>query len=322
MIELGFTLSSEEFRPRDLVRFAAKAEAAGFSYASISDHFHPWIDEQGHSPFVWAVVGGVAIATERLRLGTGVTCPTMRLSPPIVAQAAATAADMLRAGFFLGVGTGENLNEHISGHRWPPHSVRLEMLKEAVAVIRGLWEGGYYTHQGQYFTVENARLYTLPKTPPPIYMAASGMDAARVAGEIADGLISTAANKKLVETFEDAGGAGKPRYVQIHVCYANDEKAARETALRQWPIASIPGSLHSSLATPSEFMDASTMVTEEQVAEKVVCGPDPEAHKAKIRECIEAGYDHVYVHQVGPEQEPCIAFYQREIFPHLQKLAA
>jgi G6PDH family F420-dependent oxidoreductase len=322
MIELGYTLSSEEFRPRDLVGFAAKAEAAGFSYASISDHFHPWTDQQGQSPFVWAVIGGVAMATDRLRLGTGVTCPTMRIHPAIVAQAAATAADMLPAGFFLGVGTGENLNEHIVGHRWPPHSVRLEMLKEAVSIMRELWNGDYTTREGKYFVIDNARLYTLPKTPPPIYMAASGMDAAKTAGEIGDGLISTRADKKLVETFEKSGGQNKPKYVQIHVCYAADEKAARKTALEQWPIAATPGSLHAALSTPAEMMDSAAMVTEDDVAEVVVCGPDPQRHKDKIRECVEAGYDHVYVHQVGPEQEQCIDFYAREIFPELQKLAA
>jgi len=322
MIELGFTLSCEEFPPRDLVRIAVSAQAAGFSFASISDHFHPWTDEQGHSPFAWSVIGAVAQAAENLPIGTGVTCPIFRFYPPIVAQAAATAAGMARAGFFLGVGTGENLNEHIVGQGWPPHGVRLDMLKEAISILRGLWKGSYYSHQGKYFTVENARLYSLPKAPPPIYMAASGPDAARVAGEVADGLISTAANQRLVQTFESSGGAAKPKYVQFHVCYAADEKTARETALRCWSIAALPGSLHSALATPAEFMDAASLVTEEQVAKKVVCGPDPRLHKDKIRECIEAGYDHIYIHQVGPEQEPCIDFYRREILPDLRKLAA
>lgn len=322
MIELGFTLSCEEFAPRDLVRIAVNAQAAGFTFASISDHFHPWTDEQGHSPFAWSVIGGVAMTAENLRLGTGVTCPIFRLYPPIVAQAAATAAHMVRRGFFLGVGTGENLNEHIVGRGWPPHNVRLEMLKEAVSIIRGLWKGGYYNHDGKYFTVENARLYTLPESLPPIYMAASGMDAARVAGEIADGLISTVVNKQIVETFQNSGADNRPRYVQIHVCYAADEKTARQTAFHYWSFAALPGSLHSALATPSEFMDAASLVTEEEVAKKVVCGPDPQLHKKKIRECIEAGYDHVYIHQVGPEQEKCIDFYRREIFPNLQKLAA
>src|SRR5436305_3808926 len=191
MAEIGYTLSSEEFGPRELVRFAARAEEVGFTFALVSDHCHPWIDKQGHSPFVWTVLGGVAQATERLRVGTGVTCPLIRIHPAIVAQAAATVADAMPGRFFLGVGSGENLNEHITGERWPAVDERLDMLEEAIAVMRTLWRGGQQTHRGRYYTVEQARIHTLPDQPPPIMVAAAGERAANLAGALGDGLIAT-----------------------------------------------------------------------------------------------------------------------------------
>src|SRR5215211_9294726 len=200
-IKLGYALSSEEHTPNDLVRHASLAEAAGFTFALISDHYHPWLDRQGHSPFVWAVIGGIAQATTRLHLGTGVTCPTTRIHPAIIAQAAATAAAMMPGRFFLGVGTGENLNEHILGEHWPPHDLRLAMLEEAVEVIRLLWQGGTQTYRGCYYVVENACIYTLPDELPPILIAASGPKAAAAAGRLGEGLISTSPQESIVEQF-------------------------------------------------------------------------------------------------------------------------
>src|SRR5688500_6951726 len=220
MVEIGYGLSSEEHAPNDLVRHARLAEEAGFPFALISDHFHPWVDAQGHSPFVWSVIGGIAQATERLRLGTGVTCPIIRIHPAIIAQAAATAGAMMPGRFFLGIGTGERLNEHVLGDPWPEHAIRLEMLEEAVDVLRLLWKGGTRSHYGPYFTVENARLYTLPDEPVPLMVAASGPDAAELAGELGDGFIGTEPKRELIETFEDSGGMGKPRYAQCTVCWA------------------------------------------------------------------------------------------------------
>jgi len=205
MAEFGYALSSEEHAPSDLVRLARRAEAAGFTFALISDHYHPWIDRQGHSPFVWSVVGGIAQATQRLMVGTGVTCPTMRIHPGIIAQAAATSAAMMPGRFFLGVGTGENLNEHIFGDRWPPHDRREQMLKEAVEIIRMLWKGDLVTYRGVFYTVENARIYTLPDQPQPIFMAASGPRAAEAAGRIADGFITTAPETDLLKGFAGGG---------------------------------------------------------------------------------------------------------------------
>src|SRR5262249_22382701 len=203
MVQIGYKLSSKEQRPSDLVRYAAQAEDAGFTFAMISDHYHPWIDKQGQSPFVWCVIGGVAEATEQLQLGTGVTCPAFRIHPAIIAQAAATAASMMEGGFFLGVGTGENLNEHIVGEGWPETEVRQERLVEAIEILRLLWQGGYQSHHGRHFTVENARLYTLPKTPPPIMIAVGGPKSAEPAAPLGHGLGGTRRDKDTMKT----GGA-------------------------------------------------------------------------------------------------------------------
>src|SRR5215207_8917843 len=220
MPKLGYALSSEEHGPLELVRNAARAEQAGFEFALISDHFHPWTDRQGQSPFVWSVIGGIAEATERLRLGTGVTCPTIRTHPAIIAHAAATSAVLMEGRFTLGLGTGENLNEHVVGEGWPAPDERLSMLEEAIEVIRLLWEGGYQTHRGEYFEVEQARLYSLPDEPPDIALAAAKPLAAELAGRVADAFINTSPDSEPIEQFESAGGKGKPKYGQITGCSA------------------------------------------------------------------------------------------------------
>ena len=315
MTEIGYTLSSEEFAPRDLVGFARRAEEAGFGFALVSDHFHPWIDRQGHSPFVWAVLGGVAQATSRLRVGTGVTCPLIRIHPAIIAQAAATVAAAMPGRFFLGVGTGENLNEHVTGERWPAIDQRLDMLEEAIAVMRTLWRGGQQTVRGTYYTVEQATIYTLPEEPPPIMVAAAGERATRMAGELGDGLIATSPEAETIRTFREAGGDGKPTYGQVHVCWAEDEERAKRTAYEHWPNTSIKGELGQELPLPRHFEQAAEMLTPEDVAETTPCGPDPERHLDAIRSYVDAGFDHVYVHQVGPGQEGFFRFYEREVLP-------
>ena len=318
MLAIGYTLSSEEFPPNDLVHYARRAEEAGFTFALISDHYHPWIDRQGHSPFVWSVIGAIAHATHRLTLGTGVTCPTMRMHPAIVAQAAATAAAMMPGRFFLGVGTGENLNEHILGDRWPPHDMRLQMLEEAVAIIRLLWQGGLQTRRGVHYVVENARIYTLPEQLPPIMLAAGGPKAAEVAARIGDGLISTSPDADLIQRFDANGGAGKPRYGQLAVCWGQDAARARRTAYEHWPIIAFKGELNQELPTPVHFEQAAKMVREEDVAQAIPCGPDPERHIAAVRAFADAGFDHIYIHQIGPDQEGFFRFYEREVLPKLR----
>lgn len=318
MAAIGYTLSCEEFGPRALTAQAVRAERAGFEFAGISDHFHPWVDKQGNSPFVWGVIGAVAQATERLQLLTGVTCPTTRIHPAIVAQAAATAALQMPGRFSLGVGSGENLNEHILGDAWPPVARRQERLEEAIEVIRQLWEGSLTTHYGRHFTVENARLYTVPEEPPPILVAVAGPRSVDLAARVGDGLIGTAPKADSIEEFRKEGGEGKPTYGQLHVCWAASETEARRTALEYWPNGAISGNHFLELPLPSHFEQATELVGEEDIAESIVCGPDPDKHLEAIREYVDAGYDHVYVHQVGPDQDGFFDFYERSVLPALR----
>jgi G6PDH family F420-dependent oxidoreductase len=314
MPELGFAFSSEDHPPQELVRQARAAEEAGFTFGLISDHFHPWISKQGNSPFVWSVIGGIAQVTERFRLGTGVTCPTIRIHPAIVAQAAATCACMMPGRFFLGVGSGENLNEHILGDRWPLPDERLELLEEAVEVMRLLWQGGEQTHRGKHYTVDHARIYTLPDEPVPVYVAASQPKAAELAGRIGDGLISTAPDEEVVENFEGAGGKGKEKVGMMHVAYDRDKDAALKRAHELWPNTALKGPLGQELALPSDFEGAAPMVRPEDVAESTPHGPDPEPYLEQIRKYADAGFTHVYVHQIGDNQDEFLDFAKRELF--------
>jgi G6PDH family F420-dependent oxidoreductase len=315
MTKYGYAISSEEHHPQDIVRHAQLAEAAGFPFALISDHYHPWVSTQGHSPFVWSVIGALAQATKRLVIGTGVTAPIIRIHPAIIAQAAATSAAMLPNRFFLGVGTGENLNEHVTGQRWPPHDVRLAMLAEAVAIMRMLWTGETQSYWGRFFTVEDARLFTLPEALPQVMVAASGPKMAASAGQFGDGLISTSPDKETVESFTASGGQGKPIVGQLTVCYAPSKQEARRTVHHIWPNAGLTGELNVELRTVTHFEQAVKLVTEETATKDMPCGPDPEEHIAAIRKYIDAGYDHVYIHQIGPDQEGFLRFYAREVLP-------
>ena len=315
MVSLGYTLSSEEFRPNELVANARRAEETGFAFASISDHFHPWLDSQGHAPFVWSTLGGIAQVTERMEIMTGVTAPLIRIHPVIIAQAVATVADMLPGRFLFGVGTGEYLNEHITGAHWPPISRRQDMLVEALAVIRNLWQGGYTTHYGQFYTVENARLYTLPEKLPPIYIAAAGPESAVLAGKHGDGLINTSPDAEVVQAYLGAGGEPDPVYGQVTVCWADDKDTAAETALDVWGYTALPGQMSQELALPMYYEAGKQLVTTEMIKESIVCGPDPAEYHQKIQAYVNAGYTHVYLHQVGPDQEGFFDFAKRELLP-------
>jgi G6PDH family F420-dependent oxidoreductase len=311
-MEIAYALSSEELGPNEIVRAAARAEEAGIANAWVSDHFHPWIDAQGQSPFVWGALGGIATVTETLRVGTGVTCPTFRIHPAIVAHAAATAQVMFEGRFFLGVGSGENLNEHILGQRWPEVDVRLEMLEEAVGVIRALWEGGPYSHHGRYYTVENARIYTLPSEPPPIFVSAFGPKAMEVAARCGDGLVSTSPDRELLQAYDDLGGKG-PKYGQIKVCWAEREEDARKLAFERWPTSGLGGELSQELPSPKHFEQAVEPLQEDQVVSKFSLGPDPQPYVESLGKYAEAGYDVVFVTQIGPDQEGFLRFYEREL---------
>jgi coenzyme F420-dependent glucose-6-phosphate dehydrogenase len=316
MAVLGYMLSSEEHPAGDLVANAIAAEHAGFAYAVISDHFHPWISAQGHSPFAWSVLGAIACQTSRLHIGTAVTCPTMRYHPAVIAQAAATLATMAPGRFILGLGTGENLNEHVVGHEWPRHEIRAAMLEEAVEIMRRLWTGKQCNFVGQHFRVDNARLYGCPHEPPPIVMAAAGPHAAELAGRVGDGLMNYSADAAVVEKFHASGGNSKPCYLQVNVCWARTEQEARATAMKQVPNVALPGELGNLLPSPKHYEQAASLVTEDALAQMIVCGPDPQAHVARLQEAIDAGYDHLHIAQVGPDQAGFFAFYQREVLPH------
>lgn len=315
MVDLGYALSSEEHGPDDLVDYAVLAEDSELDFAMVSDHFHPWIARQGNSPFVWSVLGAVARETDDLTVGTGVTCPTIRIHPAIVAQAAATTADMFDGRFLLGVGTGERLNEHVLGDRWPPHAERLEMLEEAVDVMRKLWGGEFVTHDGQHYTVETAKLYTLPEEPPDVAVAAGGPETATAAGEFGDALVTTSPDEETAQAFGEACGDDAPRIGQAAVCYAESEAAARRTVHEWWPNGALPGALGQELPTPALFEGAAELVDEEDAAGPLPCGPDADEFIESIEEYVDAGYDHVYLHQIGPDQEDFLRFYGEEVRP-------
>jgi G6PDH family F420-dependent oxidoreductase len=312
MTSFGYALSSEEHEPRKLVRFAAQAEDSGFSFCSISDHFHPWVTAQGHSPFVWGVLGAIAQATSSIRVGTGVTCPIIRTHPTIVAHASATASLLLDDRFFLGVGTGEALNEHINGDRWPRPAVRREMLEEAVSIIRALWTGETIDHRGAHYEVENARLFDPPARPPDIIVSGFGEAAVKLAAQIGDGYWGHAPDAEVIQRFVDEGGHG-PRFAQINVCCGDDREACLDTAYRIWPNAGVPGQLSQDLPTWTHFEQASQTVRREDATASVCAGPDIGPIVESVQQFVEAGYDHVYFHQIGPDQDAFFDLWTREL---------
>jgi coenzyme F420-dependent glucose-6-phosphate dehydrogenase len=318
MVKIGYKLSSEEFGPLDLVNFAKHAEEVGFDFAMISDHYHPWISQMGQSPFVWSTIGGVSQVTEKLPIITGVTCPTFRIHPAIIAQAAATAACMLPGRFTLGLGSGENLNEHILGDKWPATPIRIEMLGEAVNIIRMLWQGGIHDYDGCYYTLENARIYTLPEELPEIFIAAEGEMAATLAGYLGDGLIAQHDNENVVNIFQNTGGKNKPCYSEASVCWAETDDEARKTATKQWPIKLNDIQINSDLPTPTHFERLAQRADEKSMAEKTVCSSAPEDHINEIKKYAKAGYDHICIHQIGPQQHEFIEFYESNILPEFK----
>ena len=299
MTELGYALSSEEHAPGELVRNAARAEEAGFTFALISDHIHPWVDAQGHSAFVWSEIGAIAQATERLKLGTGVTCPMIRIHPAIVAHAAATCTVLMEGRFFLGVGSGENLNEHVTGAKWPAPDERLEMLEEAVQVVRLLWKGGYRTHRGKHYIVEHTRIFDLPDEP------------IELAGRIGDSFVNVTPDEQLVAKFDAGGATGRNKYGQVTGCFAKTEDEARNKVAEVGPNALVEGAASQELPYPEHF---------EQVAEagdpadlELPLGPDPEPWVEQIEAFEQAGFTHVYLHQIGRDQDAFFEFAKREL---------
>jgi coenzyme F420-dependent glucose-6-phosphate dehydrogenase len=306
-VEIGYWLASEEHPPKALVENAKLADAAGFGHVLISDHIHPWVDAQGHSPFVWGVIGAIAEGTERIRLGTAVTCPLIRTHPAIVAHAAATAQSLMDGRFFLGVGTGENLNEHVLGDKWPRADVRLEMLDEAIDVIRALLRGDYETFRGKHYTVEQAKLYDAPREPPPIIVAAKAENAAKLAAAKGDGTMNTKPDADVVKQFKEAGGTG-PIYGKVAGAFASSEAEARKVARERQPNTAMGGDLSTELALPRDFEAVAELVRDEDLEGLLVLGDDPVTWREKIDEFERAGFTHVALHHVGVEQRDFIEF--------------
>ncbi|MFP5254499.1 MAG: TIGR03557 family F420-dependent LLM class oxidoreductase [Acidimicrobiia bacterium] len=321
MAAIGYTLSSEEHGPQDLVANARRAEEVGFDFVSISDHFHPWVSAQGHSPFVWSVLGGIAASTDRIDVAVGVTCPIVRIHPAILAQASATTSLLLEGRFTFGVGTGEALNEHILGHRWPRPEVRLAMLEEAIEVIRALWSGETVDHRGEFYEVENARLFDPPAEPPPVVVSGFGAEATKLAARVGDGYWGHAPDAELVELFAQEGGSG-PRYAQLNLCWSDDAAKARRIVHEVWPNGGVTGQLSQDLPTFTHFEQAAQMVTEEDATSSVPCGDDVGAVLESVRQYLDAGYDHLYLHQIGPDQRSFLAAWQGELGDAVREAAA
>jgi G6PDH family F420-dependent oxidoreductase len=316
-MEIGYFLSSEEHGPHELVQQAQMAAESGIDSVWISDHYHPWVDDQGHSPFVWSVIGAIAATTD-LRVTTAVTCPTIRIHPAVLAQAAATSAVLLNGRFEFGVGSGENLNEHILGDPWPITDQRLEMLEEAIEVIRKLWTGEEIAHWGPYYTVENARIYTLPETPPDIVISGFGPKATELAARIGDGFASTKPDKEMVDLFRDKGGKGAAS-AGTKICWGPDRDQCIELAHRKWRTSGVPGELSQELRTPALFEQAASIVTPEAIAEAMPCGPDIEPIVESVQQYKDAGFDRLYLGQVG-DQESFFEFYRTQLAPALKEI--
>jgi G6PDH family F420-dependent oxidoreductase len=317
-VRIGYFLSCEEYAPSELLEQAELAEQAGFEALWISDHFHPWNDAQGESPFVWSMIGALARTTS-LPVTTAVTCPTVRVHPAVIAQAAATSAVLLEGRFVLGVGSGEALNEHVLGDAWPTTDVRLEMLEEAVGLIRDLWSGEFTSHRGRHYTVDTARIYTMPDAPPPIYVSGFGPKAIEVAGRIGDGYITTSPDADALRDFAAAGGAGKPTQGGVKVCYAPSREDGVQIAHRLWANSGLPGELAQVLPSPRHFEQASTLVTPKMTGDSVVCGRDSTEHANAFKPYIDAGFDEVYVSNMGPHYAAMIKLYGDEVLPALRR---
>jgi G6PDH family F420-dependent oxidoreductase len=317
MTKFGMTLSSEEHAPARLVELAVAGEAAGFDFLGISDHFHPWVTDQGHSPFVWSVLGAVAASTD-IDVAVGVTCPIVRLHPAIVAHAAATTSLLLEGRFTLGVGTGEALNEHVLGNRWPPPATRRAMLEEAVEVMRRLWTGETVEHRGDFYEVENARLFDPPTDPIPVVVSGFGPAAVDLAARIGDGFWGHEPDQDVVGRFESAGGSG-PRYAQVRLCWDSDVERAREVLHRRWPNQGLSGQVVQDLPTWTHFEQATSMLTLDQTVGSTPCGPDVGPVVELVDSFVSAGYDHLYFHQVGEDWDGFLDFWRAELEPALRE---
>ena len=316
-MQRGYTMMTEQAGPKDLVAHGVGAEEVGFDFAVCSDHYFPWLSEMGHAPHAWTVLGAAAQATSRIPLMTYVTCPTFRYHPAVVAQKAATLQILSDGRFTLGLGSGENLNEHVVGGGWPPADVRQEMLVEAIRIIRDLFEGeGYTNFRGEHFDVESAKLWDLPQQPVPIGVAAGGKQACTIAGELGDALIATEPKPELVEYFDAAGGTGKPRIGQMPISFDADKGAAvtRAHSLFRW--FGLGWKVNAELPGPPAFDAASSFVREDDVAGSIPCGDDVDAVLEAAQAYADAGYTHLALLQIGGDQQiPYLEWTERALMP-------
>lgn len=319
-MQIGYKLAAEAFGPKELVRQAVLAEEAGFDFVEISDHYHPWLDNQGHSPFAWTVLGTIAAKTSRIELATGVTCPTVRYHPAIIAQAAATLALVSDGRFVLGLGSGERLNEHVVGRGFPDAvSTRHEMFREALEIIRLLWSGGYRSYEGKHLRLEDARVFDLPDELPLIAVAASGKASTRIAAELGDGLFATEEKAEIVRQYQEAGGSG-PAYAEVPMAWAPDEHTGAKAALETSRWALTGWKVMSELPNPVNFDAATTTVREEDILEKFACGTDPARYVEVAQKFVDAGFDRLVMQNAGPDPDGFVDFYRRELDGRMRAL--
>ncbi|MFC5751079.1 TIGR03557 family F420-dependent LLM class oxidoreductase [Actinomadura rugatobispora] len=311
-MKIGYKLFAEAYDPKEIVRQARQAERAGFDFVEISDHYHPWLYSHGHSGFVWSMLAAAAASTERIGLATGVTCPFIRYHPAIIAQAAATTAILSDHRFTLGVGSGERLNEHVTGAPWPSVTVRHAMLREALEIIRLLWSGGYHSYEGKHLVLDDARVFDLPSELPPIAVAASGDRAAEIAASLGDGLFATEADADVIAAYTGAGGTG-PRYCEVPLAYAKDEATAAASAHRLMRFGLTGWKVQSELPNPINFEAATASITEDDMRRAFGCGPDPDRHAEVVRQFTDAGFDHLTLMNAGPDVDGFFDFYATEL---------
>jgi len=316
-MKIGYKLATEAFGPQEIVRQAVRAEEAGFDFVELSDHYHPWLDNQGHSAFTWSILGSIAAKTERIGLATGVTCPTVRYHPAIIAQAAATVALLSDGRFTLGIGAGERLNEHVVGKGFPARRVRHEMLREALEIIRLLWQGGYRSYEGKHLQLEDAQVFDLPETLPVIAVASSGAASAKIAAELGDGLFVTEPKKEIIDAFEAAGGSG-PKYAEVPMAWAPTAEEGADAALSTTRWALTGWKVMSELPNPVNFEAASATVRREDIMEQFACGPDVEVYLDAAKKYTSAGYDHLVMQNAGPDPDGFIDFFQSELAEKLR----
>ncbi|MCI2240286.1 TIGR03557 family F420-dependent LLM class oxidoreductase [Paenibacillus sp. TRM 82003] len=318
-MRIGYKLATEAFGPKEIIRQAVEAERAGYDFVEMSDHYHPWLDVQGHSGFTWSLLAAIAAKTERIELATGVTCPSVRYHPAIIAQAAATMQIISDGRFTLGVGAGERLNEHVVGRGFPGVAERHERFRESLEIIRLLWRGGYRTYEGKHLRLEDARVFDLPEELPVIAVASSGKASASIAAELGDGLFATEPKSEIVSTWKQHGGSG-PAYAEVPMAWAPDEGAAIDAVLEKSRWAVTGWKVMSELPNPVNFDAATQTVTAEHVTAQFAVGPDPAGYLSNAQQYVDAGFDHLVTQNAGPDPDGFLEFFANELAEPLRGL--